>query len=94
MKLIHLNRERYFAFEHDEITEKYYLVIPLSNSLTDYQEYYEVPQSLVDAYPHNIEEVETLVYKCRMGQMFHMSLYPKAPQRGVPFWPKGEEPEL
>jgi hypothetical protein len=87
MQLIHLNRERYFSFDFDELSKKYYLCIPVSNSRIDYMEYYEVPKEFVDAYPENIEDVEKFVLKCRQGLMFHCSLHPRAPDRGEPIWP-------
>lgn len=90
MKLIHLNEKRYFSFRQDEITGKYYLSIPVSNSLIDYMEYYEVPKNMVDFYPSNIQEVEELVKKCREGLMFHIALNERAPNRGEPWYPKDE----
>lgn len=88
MQLIHHNADRYFSFRQDEITGKYYLSIPVSNSRIDYMEYYEVPNVMVDSYPDNIQEVEDLVKKCREGLMFHIALHKRAPDRGEPWYPK------
>ncbi|WP_039914678.1 hypothetical protein [Cellvibrio mixtus] len=90
MNLIHLNADRYFSFRQEEKTGKYYLSIPISNSQIDYMEYYEVPKSMVDSYPNNIQEVEDLVKRCREGLMFHISLNERAPDRGGPWYPKNE----
>lgn len=92
MKTIVLNRDRYFSLDQDDTTGKYYLAIPVCNSLIDYMEYYEIPKELIESYPENIENVEKFVYQCRIGNMFHLSLYGKAPNRGWPMWPKGEDP--
>jgi hypothetical protein len=93
MKLIHLNQDRYFSFDMDENTGKFYLAIPLTKTFIDYLEYYEVPAEMVDKYPSNIKEVEDFVYQCRMGKMFHLSPIgrPNLGSRGQPIWPKGDD---
>ena len=81
------NPDRYFGFAKDDNNHKYYLMIPVSNKMIDYVEYYEVPEEMIENYPSNINEVESFAHSCRLGHKFHLSLHGKAPDRGSPLWP-------
>lgn len=67
MKFIdkHVFRDERFSVGVDETTGKFYLSIPVSNPLVDYEEYYEIDQAQYDACPTNMEELREIAAKCR-----------------------------
>ncbi len=84
MKTILLTTEHSFSFEIDEETDKYYLAIPLSNRWMDYMELYEVPKNMVENYPLNIKELESIVLRCQLSHQAHSTPYKRAQNRDHP----------
>jgi hypothetical protein len=60
-----VNREHRFSIGRELESGRYYLSIPVSNRLCDYEEYYEIDQSRHDAYPGNVSELVALAVRCR-----------------------------
>lgn len=59
------NREHRFSIGRELESGRYYLSIPVSNRLSDYEEYYEIDQSSHDAYPGNVAELAAFADRCR-----------------------------
>lgn len=77
------NREHRFSIGREVESGRYYLAIPVSNRLCDYEEYYEIPRSSHDAYPGNLVELVALATRCRARMCDDLLLVPPGMDRGV-----------
>ena len=57
--------EERFSIGIEENTGRYYLSIPVSNSLIDYEEYYEISKDEFDAFSANVAAAVEFVRQCR-----------------------------
>jgi hypothetical protein len=60
-----VNREQRFSIGQEIESGNYYLSIPVSNRLCDYEEHYSISQSMHDAYPGNLPELVEFANQCR-----------------------------
>jgi hypothetical protein len=61
----HVSSKDFFSLGIEQNSGRYYLSIPVSSGLVDYEEYYEIPKDLVDRYPEDIMELRQLANLCR-----------------------------
>ncbi len=85
MKFIDLTvqKKERFSIGIEEQTGKYYLSIPVANSLVDYEEYYEISKNEFDIFNKNISLAKNLVNECRNRQQDHRLLMKPGTDRGV-----------
>jgi hypothetical protein len=62
---LHISKKDFFSIGIEEESGRYYLSVPVSSGLFDYEEYYEIPRDLVDRYPEDIIELRQLANLCR-----------------------------
>ncbi len=60
-KDIIISKKERFSIGLEEDSGKFYISIPVSNSLVDYEEYYKIDKSIYENYPDNIEKIKKLV---------------------------------
>jgi hypothetical protein len=60
-----VDKIRRFSIGRETVSGRYYLAIPVSNRLVDYEEHYEIRAELHDGYPANSALVETFADECR-----------------------------
>ncbi|MDH5178083.1 MAG: hypothetical protein OEZ39_16380 [Gammaproteobacteria bacterium] len=60
---IHINKENRFSLGTETESGKFYISIPVCNQMVDYEEYYETTKEIIDNYPHNIDEILSLIEK-------------------------------
>ncbi len=58
-------REERFSLGVEETTGKFYLSIPVSNGLVDYEEYYELDRATYDRYHADPKGALAFVARCR-----------------------------
>ena len=63
-KDLHVNKEYRFSLGQELESGRFYLSIPVSNKMVDYEEYYEVHKTIISEYPSNIEEVINIKNQC------------------------------
>jgi len=80
----HFSRELRFAVGQEIESGRFYLSIPVSNRLVDYEEYYEIPKELHDAFPTNIEALAQFAAQCRARQCDELLFLKPGSDRGVP----------
>ena len=80
----HFSREFRFSVGQEIESGRYYLSIPVSNRLADYEEYYEIPKELHDAYLTDIDPLVKLAAQCRARQCDERLLLKPGSNRGVP----------
>ncbi len=72
-----------FSIGLETETGRYYLSIPVSNRLVDYEEYYEVSREMHDRYPNNEDELKRFADECRARHNDHLLLMQPGSDRGV-----------
>lgn len=60
-----VQREERFALGIEETTGKFYLSIPVSNGLVDYEEYYELDRAAYERYLADPKAALPFVQRCR-----------------------------
>jgi hypothetical protein len=76
------NPDHRFSIGRELESGRYYLAIPVSNRLCDYEEYYEITRSTHDAYPGNLAELAALASCCRARMCDDLLLVPPGSDRG------------
>ena len=62
---IYVSRELLFSIGRDETTGGYYLSIPVSNRLTDYEEYYRISEQQFTAFEADLTAAQSFAQQCR-----------------------------
>ena len=75
--------EQRFSIGRELESGRYYLSIPVSNRLCDYEEYYEIPKEGHDAYPDNLSNLVKFAQQCRARRNDHLLLLLPGLDRGV-----------
>jgi hypothetical protein len=77
------NVEKRFSVGCEVESGRHYLSIPVSNTLVDYEEYYEIPKSAHDAYPGNVAELDAFAKQCRNHAHDNLLIVQPGKNRGV-----------
>jgi len=72
-----------FSIGRETVSGRYYLSLPVSNRLCDYEEYYEISQSEHDAYPSNQGSLAAFAAECRARRNDALLIEPPGSDRGV-----------
>ncbi|MFI1918663.1 hypothetical protein [Nocardia sp. NPDC020380] len=75
------SREYWFSLGREGGTGKYYLSIPVSNGLVDYEEYYEIPELTFERFMQDPSSAVEFAESCRHQQMDALLIVP-APATG------------
>ena len=79
-----VNKARRYSIGRETESGRCYLSIPVSNRLTDYEEYYEISAELHDGYPENEALLDAFAEKCRKRMNDGLLFLPPGSDRGVP----------
>jgi hypothetical protein len=77
-----VNREHRFSIGRDLESGRYYLAIPVTNRLCDYEEFYEITAAMHDQYPGNLHHVAGFADRCRARLCDDLLLIPPGTDRG------------
>ncbi len=75
-------RER-FSIGREAESGRFYLCLPVSNRLCDYEEYYEIAQRDHDAYPSNLPYLAAFAAQCRERRNDALLIMPPGVDRGI-----------
>ena len=78
-----VDKARRFSIGIEEQTGKYYLSIPVSNNLVDYEEYYEINKDEFDQYRRNADAATGFLEQCRNRQRDDRLIMKPGSDRGV-----------
>ena len=78
----YFSMEKRFSIGYEEQSGKYYISIPVSNSLSSYEEYYEI--SKIEHDRMDIKELSLIAEKCRRRENDHKIILKPGTERGVP----------
>jgi len=77
-------KEDGFSVGQEKDLKKYYLSIPVSNGLIEYEEYYEIEKEVFDRFSDNIAEIRILAGKCRRRENDENLIIKPGKMRGSP----------
>jgi len=64
-KDVAVNRDERYALGIEQDSGKYYVSIPVSNGMVDYEEYYEIDKTTFDQYSADLGSARDFVERCR-----------------------------
>jgi hypothetical protein len=67
-KDVAVNRDERYALGIEQDSGKYYVSIPVSNGMVDYEEYYEIDKATFDQYRADLGSARDFVERCRRRQ--------------------------
>ncbi len=77
------NKEQRFSIGQELESGRYYLSIPVSNQLCDYEEFYLISKSAHDTYPANLAELSEFADQCRKRLNDHWLYLQPGSDRGA-----------
>jgi hypothetical protein len=78
-----VNVAKRFSIGTEVDSGRHYLSIPVSNSLVDYEEHYEISAELHDGYPANEAFLDSFASECREQKHDRLLLQKPGSDRGV-----------
>jgi hypothetical protein len=78
-----VHKEERFSIGIEEQTGKYYISIPVANSLVDYEEYYAINKSEFDEFSASIAAAAEFVRQCRSRELDDRLIMKPGKDRGV-----------
>ena len=81
-RLVHLDREVRFALEVDDDSGRCFVSFPVSNTLADYEEYYEVDRETFDRFAADPPLAHPFVARAKNRELDHLLLRPPGRDRG------------
>ena len=82
-KDIHVLEGERFSIGEDTKEGCYFLSIPVANRMADYEEYYRIPQALVDGFPSTLEILRDIADKSRRRENDENLIVQPGSDRGV-----------
>lgn len=79
---VYFNREERFSLGIEESSGKFYVSFPVSNQMTDYEEYYEIDRAQLDLFQKDLNAALLFVTKCRNRQLDELLLQKPGSLRG------------
>jgi hypothetical protein len=77
-------REERFSVGVEESSGKFYVAIPVSNSLVDYEEYYQIDQDAFARYTADPKAALSFVRRCRNREADEHLILNPGKKRGIP----------
>lgn len=68
-----VSRELRFSIGVEESSGRYYISIPVSSQLADYEKYYELTEEQFEEFRSNFKKASTFADQCRSDAMPEMS---------------------
>jgi hypothetical protein len=79
----YVNSSERFSVGQELDSGRFYLSIPVSNRLADYEEYYEISRAAHDRYRRDPAELSEFAKKCRSRECDHLLFIQPGSDRGV-----------
>ena len=79
----HVNSSERFSVGQELDSGRFYLSIPVSNRLADYEEHYEISRECHDRYVRNLAELSEFAKKCRNRECDHLLFIKPGSDRGI-----------
>lgn len=83
-KDIYFSKTGFFSVGIEENSRSYYISIPVSNRLVDYEEYYKLDKDIYDKYADCLDELIFIAEECRQRLRDKDLFIKPGSDRGVP----------
>ena len=83
-KDVAVNRDERYALGIEEESGKYYVSIPVSNGMIEYEEYYEIDQAMFDQFKADLDSALPFVERVRNRLEDPRLMYQPSTKRGTP----------
>lgn len=80
---VFFSKSERFSVGIEEESGKFYVSIPVSNRMVDYEEYFEIDKSTFDTYIKNPASALSFVERCRNREVDHLLIIQPGIDRGV-----------
>ncbi|MGV6988187.1 hypothetical protein ACWA5Z_04185 [Testudinibacter sp. P80/BLE/0925] len=84
-KDIYVNKDNFFSIGIDTLDNRYYISIPLTIGIADYEEHYIINDDMFSNYPNNLDEVIRFVDDCKNRKNDQYLIDDVWVNRGVPY---------
>lgn len=78
-----INREERFSLGQEKQSGKFYVSIPVSNGLVDYEEYYEIDGRQFELFQVDLKAALEFVKRCRSHQADDLLIMKPGKNRGI-----------
>ena len=78
-----VRREHMFTLGVEQISGRFYVSIPVSNGMVDYEEYYEIDRVTFDLFSHDPDAALPFVSRCRRRELDGLLIIPPGTNRGA-----------
>ncbi|MBV7566021.1 hypothetical protein [Pseudomonas sp. PDM27] len=78
-----VSREHMFSIGVEETTGRFYVSIPVSNGMVDYEEYYEIDRASFDLFQKDPDTALVFVMKCRRRELDNLLIVQPGANRGT-----------
>ena len=79
----HVNKEPRFSLGREVESGRFYLAVPVTNRLADYEEYYELSPAAHDAFPTNLAEILEFLQRCKARMCDELLFIQPGTDRGI-----------
>jgi hypothetical protein len=76
------SRKHMFSIGVEETKGRFYVSIPVSNGLVDYEEYYEIDRASFELFQNDIDAAVDFVMKCRRRELDELLIEKPGTNRG------------
>ena len=83
MKPVFVDRGRRFSLDVDEETGRTFVTIPVHNTMTEYDEWYEVDKTTFERYTADPTLAHDFVGQAKRRELDHLLLYKPGTDRGA-----------
>lgn len=83
-KELFFSKEKFFSVGVEEESNTYYIAIPVSNRMVDYEEYYKLDEEVFESHKKNLDELEYIAEECRQRKRDADLFMEPGDDRGVP----------
>lgn len=81
---LYFSKSGLFSVGVEEDSGSYYISIPVSNNLVDYEEYYRLDKETFDKFSNNLEQLKFIADECRDRLRDNYLFYKPGTNRGHP----------
>lgn len=81
-KDVFVSREHMFSIGIEETSGKFYVSIPVSNGLVDYEEYYQIDRATFELFQRDLSAALEFVGRCRRRELDQLLIVQPGTNRG------------
>jgi hypothetical protein len=80
---VFVSREHMFSLGIEQTSGRFYVSIPVSNGMADYEEYYEIDSAIFDLFKIDLNAALQFVERCRKRELDQLLIVKPGTNRGT-----------